>query len=131
MVVGAVTRRQCAQLNRRTRSHPGFNVRYPTGLGKNTHRGVFHWGADKCEFSGIECDSGRLEKLRQEQTTDEMTDRKAVRLGNFVQVVSGNQTTRADHVFNDDRWITWNVLWQVPGKSARVNIESASRGKPH
>jgi hypothetical protein len=33
--------------------------------------------------------------------------------------------------FNDDRWITWNVLWQVPGKSARVNIESTSRGKPH
>src|SRR5687767_6083306 len=105
MIVGAVARRQCPKFDRSGSIDPILNVGYSARLGQNTHWSVFHRSADKLEFSGVKCYSGRFEKLSEEQTADKVTNRKTIRLGHFVDMVGSNQAARADHVFDNDRWI--------------------------
>src|SRR5215470_11601968 len=55
-----------------------------------------------------------------------MRQREPIGLGHTVEMVGGDQTARAGHVLDDDRWVSRDVTAEVPREKARVGVEATA-----
>jgi hypothetical protein len=58
-----------------------------------------------------------------------MANRKAVGLGDFVNVVSRNQASGPGHILDNDGRISRDVFPHVPGNGAGVGVKASSSRK--
>src|SRR5262245_11936052 len=58
-----------------------------------------------------------------------MSDGQSIRFGDVVHVIGRNEKAGPRHIFNDERWISRDVLPDVPGYRAGVGVvATACRG---
>src|SRR4029078_2007698 len=68
--------------------------------------------AEVLELAPVELNTGFAQNMLEDQTADEMANDEAIRFGDFVDVVGGDQTAGAGHVFDDEGRIAGNMLAQ-------------------
>ena len=90
--------------------------------------GVLSRHAEVLELAPVEFNAGFAENVLEDETADEMADREAIRFGDFVDVVGGDQTARAGHVLDDKSRIAGNMLAQVARDGSRVGVVAAAGG---
>src|SRR6185503_8959374 len=84
--------------------------------------------AEVLELAPVELNTGFAQNMLEDQTADEMANDEAIRFGDFVDVVGGDQTAGAGHVFDDEGRIAGNMLAQVARDGARVGVVTAPGG---
>src|SRR5205823_6575820 len=130
-VVPGRPRRHSAHLYRRARRHPLLDAIDPARLGQRADRVLGCGRPDVFELPRVELDALLAEDLTEEQPADEVAEGEAVGLGDLVEIVGGDQASRAGHVLDDDRRVARNVPRQMPGDRARVGVEASSRREAH
>ncbi len=66
--------------------------------------------ADELKLAGVKFDARLAEHLAEEEAADEMADGQAVRLGDFVNMIGGDQAAGAGHVLDHDTRVAGDVL---------------------
>ena len=100
----------------------------PLDFGDADGGSVLGRDAEVFELAPVELNAGFAQDMLEDQSADEMADGEAVRLGDFVDVIGGDQTAGAGHVFDDEGRIAGNMLAQVARDGARVGVVAAAGG---
>ena len=105
---------------------PIVDARDAAHFGDADGGGVLSRHAEVLEFPAVELDARFSEHVLEDEPADKVADREAVRFGDFVSMVRGNQTARAGHVFDDKSRIARDMLAQVARDGARVGIVTSA-----
>src|SRR5262249_52846365 len=84
--------------------------------------------ADKLELARVKLDTGLAKHLTEKESADEVADGETVRLGDFEDMISGDQATSAGHVLDYDTGLAGDVFTQVAGDGSVIGVKTpASR----
>src|SRR5262249_32764184 len=129
--VGSIAGPHAAELDRLFCSFPLFEVGDAARLGQSTSTGILHRHAEPLELASVELNARSSQDLVQNLKTVKVTDRKAVRFCNPIEIIGGHNSSSARHIFHDDRRITGNMSAHVTRNRPGIGIESAAGGKTH
>src|SRR3990172_998452 len=128
-IVCRVARRDAAELYR------GFSVSQSVERGdtarfvESASDVVLGRNADVFETTGVELDTRFAEDLVYDLVAVKVEDRQAIGLSDVVDMVGGDQTGGAGHIFHDDRRTAWNMFGQMARDQARVGIKATAGGE--
>src|SRR6266850_667895 len=108
-VVGCITRCDPAELHRRLGIFQAIERRNAAGFVEGAGDVVLGRDADIFELARIELDAGLADHLVDHLVAMKIQNGKTVGFGYIVDMIGGNETGGARHVFDDDRWAAWNM----------------------